>query len=168
MSVCVCRSLLALPYLTLLGLCAPHQPRACTSTFRCGVPAIGAPAAGAQPYRPQSAVGLSCRRPFLPRAPACVAACVAPGKQSVLPLLLLLPLLSDQSRLGHLLSLLPPRSFRRYLHDFREINVLGRGGFGEVIKTQNHVDGQFYAIKKVKLKGSAEEQDAVIRSVQSI
>ncbi|KAF2484544.1 kinase-like domain-containing protein [Neohortaea acidophila] len=38
----------------------------------------------------------------------------------------------------------------RYATDFTEIGRLGRGGFGEVVKARNKLDGGVYAIKKIK------------------
>ncbi|KAF4804429.1 Eukaryotic translation initiation factor 2-alpha kinase 1 [Turdus rufiventris] len=40
----------------------------------------------------------------------------------------------------------------RYLNEFEEIARLGRGGYGKVYKVRNKLDGQFYAIKKIKIK----------------
>lgn len=37
----------------------------------------------------------------------------------------------------------------RYARDFNEIGRLGKGGFGEVVKTRNKLDNQFYAVKKI-------------------
>ncbi|PSK56571.1 hypothetical protein B9Z65_6195 [Elsinoe australis] len=41
-------------------------------------------------------------------------------------------------------------SFSRYIADFTELHRLGRGGFGEVVKARNKIDGGIYAIKKIK------------------
>jgi len=38
----------------------------------------------------------------------------------------------------------------RYKQDFRQLQRIGRGGFGEVYRAQHRVDGQEYAIKRVK------------------
>ncbi len=42
-------------------------------------------------------------------------------------------------------------SSSRYNHDFEEVNLLGRGGFGEVVKVQNKLDGRVYAVKKIRV-----------------
>uniref|UniRef100_A0A8V0ZSN6 Eukaryotic translation initiation factor 2-alpha kinase 1 n=1 Tax=Gallus gallus TaxID=9031 RepID=A0A8V0ZSN6_CHICK len=40
----------------------------------------------------------------------------------------------------------------RYLNEFDEIARLGKGGYGQVYKVRNKLDGQFYAIKKINIK----------------
>ncbi|KAJ5752060.1 Serine/threonine-protein kinase GCN2 [Penicillium odoratum] len=40
-------------------------------------------------------------------------------------------------------------TFSRYHHDFDEAGQLGRGGFGQVVKARNKLDGRFYAVKKI-------------------
>ena len=44
----------------------------------------------------------------------------------------------------------------RYRNDFVEAGRLGRGGFGEVVRSRNKLDGRFYAVKKIRSRpGSA-------------
>ncbi|ODV59830.1 serine/threonine-protein kinase GCN2 [Ascoidea rubescens DSM 1968] len=40
--------------------------------------------------------------------------------------------------------------YSRYQNDFEEVALLGRGAYGEVVKARNHLDGMFYAIKKIR------------------
>ena len=46
-------------------------------------------------------------------------------------------------------------SSSRYSKEFVEDGRLGRGGFGEVFRARNRIDGQPYAIKKIKAKSKA-------------
>ncbi|ORX50732.1 kinase-like protein [Piromyces finnis] len=43
-------------------------------------------------------------------------------------------------------------TYSRYQNEFEEITKLGKGGFGSVFQVRNKLDGQFYAIKKIKLQ----------------
>ncbi|XP_036913736.1 eukaryotic translation initiation factor 2-alpha kinase 1 isoform X2 [Sturnira hondurensis] len=40
----------------------------------------------------------------------------------------------------------------RYLNEFEELAILGKGGYGRVYKVRNKLDGQYYAIKKILIK----------------
>ncbi|KAI4663678.1 uncharacterized protein J4E78_004094 [Alternaria triticimaculans] len=46
-------------------------------------------------------------------------------------------------------------SYSRYANDWAEQGRLGKGGYGEVVKARNKVDGRLYAIKKIKQKSAA-------------
>jgi serine/threonine protein kinase len=45
----------------------------------------------------------------------------------------------------------PPAHFSRYQADFEEVETVGKGGFGIVVKAKNRLDGRYYAIKKIKI-----------------
>jgi serine/threonine protein kinase len=55
----------------------------------------------------------------------------------------------------------------RYNQDFNEIEKLGQGGFGQVFKARHKLDGNLYAIKKIKLlsKNKNEENKRIMREV---
>eukprot|EP01135_Chromosphaera_perkinsii_P006095 Nk52_evm1s396 gene=Nk52_evmTU1s396 len=54
----------------------------------------------------------------------------------------------------------------RYRTDFEEIEFLGRGGFGQVAKVRNKLDGRMYAIKRIKLNPSNQQTNKkIIREV---
>lgn len=42
-------------------------------------------------------------------------------------------------------------SASRYQTDFEELEFIGKGGFGSVVKARNRIDGRYYAIKKIEL-----------------
>ncbi len=46
-------------------------------------------------------------------------------------------------------------SYSRYSTDWVEQGRLGKGGYGEVVKARNKVDGRIYAIKKIKQKSAS-------------
>ncbi|KAI9297132.1 Serine/threonine-protein kinase [Neoconidiobolus thromboides FSU 785] len=61
------------------------------------------------------------------------------------------------------------KSISRYENDFEELQFLGRGGFGEVVKARNKLDGRIYAIKKVKLDTKdTENSRKILREVSAL
>lgn len=60
-------------------------------------------------------------------------------------------------------------SSSRYRTDFEEIEFLGKGGFGEVVKAKNRLDGRLYAIKKIRLDPrDSEDLRKILREVQTL
>ncbi|KAF0694836.1 Aste57867_14300 [Aphanomyces stellatus] len=60
-------------------------------------------------------------------------------------------------------------STSRYWNDFKEDKVLGRGGGGEVIKVQNRLDRQWYAVKRIKLDSNDPTmKKKILREVKTI
>jgi translation initiation factor 2-alpha kinase 4 len=51
--------------------------------------------------------------------------------------------------------------FSRYAHDFDEAGRLGRGGFGQVVKARNKLDGRFYAVKKINQNSAGALKDTL-------
>lgn len=52
-------------------------------------------------------------------------------------------------------------SFSRYGNDFDEAGRLGKGGYGQVVKARNKLDGRFYAVKKISQKSAAALKDTL-------
>lgn len=52
-------------------------------------------------------------------------------------------------------------AFSRYHQDFDEAGQLGRGGFGQVVKARNKLDGRFYAVKKISHTSAAALKDTL-------
>ena len=49
----------------------------------------------------------------------------------------------------------PLVQYARYASELEELEALGRGGFGSVVRCRNKLDGRDYAIKKVTIQGGA-------------
>ena len=67
-------------------------------------------------------------------------------------------------------DVLPSSSYSRYRSDFEELQLLGRGGFGEVFKVRNRVDQLLYAVKRIPLKrrGDGSVNKRILREVSTI
>lgn len=52
-------------------------------------------------------------------------------------------------------------SISRYRNDFVEAGRLGRGGYGEVVRARNKLDGRFYAIKLIKSRSASALKDVL-------
>ncbi|KAG8917848.1 hypothetical protein FRC00_013148, partial [Tulasnella sp. 408] len=63
------------------------------------------------------------------------------------------------------LSMPPPRT-SRYKEEWEEIEFLGKGGFGSVVKSRLKLDGAIYAVKKIKLRG--ENDGKIYREVNAL
>ena len=55
----------------------------------------------------------------------------------------------------------------RYRKEFEEVEFLGKGGFGEVVKARHLQDGRAYAIKKVRLRPE-DNEIRVLREVNTL
>ncbi|KAJ3061222.1 hypothetical protein HDU98_002860, partial [Podochytrium sp. JEL0797] len=56
----------------------------------------------------------------------------------------------------------------RYHADFEEVDFLGRGGFGSVVKARNRIDNRFYAVKKIKVDSKKGSGVKLLREVQTL
>ncbi|OUM62666.1 hypothetical protein PIROE2DRAFT_54356 [Piromyces sp. E2] len=60
-------------------------------------------------------------------------------------------------------------TYSRYQNEFEEITKLGKGGFGSVYQVRNKLDGQYYAIKKIKLQCDPQNtMECDIRIIQEV
>ncbi|TFK23737.1 other/PEK/GCN2 protein kinase [Coprinopsis marcescibilis] len=59
-----------------------------------------------------------------------------------------------------------PRHASRWKDDWEELELLGKGAFGSVVKARNKIDHRIYAVKKVRLK--AMQSDKIMREVNAL
>ncbi|KAE8214839.1 hypothetical protein CF327_g1805 [Tilletia walkeri] len=61
-----------------------------------------------------------------------------------------------------------PANYSRYRADFEEVKFLGKGAYGSVVKARNKLDGNLYAIKRIKLSSSAENDERTLREITAL
>ncbi|CDQ71312.1 unnamed protein product [Oncorhynchus mykiss] len=49
------------------------------------------------------------------------------------------------------------RQFSRYFNEFEELQLVGKGAFGAVIKVQNKLDGCYYAVKRIQVNPASKQ-----------
>jgi eukaryotic translation initiation factor 2-alpha kinase 4 len=59
----------------------------------------------------------------------------------------------------------PRPSGSRYRSEFEELEFLGKGGGGQVVKARNRLDGHLYAVKKIKLPHDRASEVKILREV---
>ncbi|KAI0653862.1 Serine/threonine-protein kinase [Cubamyces menziesii] len=59
-----------------------------------------------------------------------------------------------------------PRHASRWKEDWEELEILGRGGYGEVVKARNKIDNRIYAVKRIKLRNV--QNDKIFREVNAL
>jgi len=60
------------------------------------------------------------------------------------------------------------QSSSRYVSDYEEIEDLGKGGFGEVMKCRNKLDGRYYAVKRIKIVERGSRLKRLLREVTTL
>ncbi|KAG8220630.1 kinase-like domain-containing protein [Butyriboletus roseoflavus] len=61
----------------------------------------------------------------------------------------------------------PPRQASRWKEDWEELELLGRGAFGSVVKARNRIDSRIYAVKKIRLRTN-QSDTKIFREVNAL
>lgn len=56
----------------------------------------------------------------------------------------------------------------RYAIEFKEMEKLGKGGFGEVMKVRHLLDGVYYAVKRIPLDAESAESHKIFQEVKTL
>ncbi|KAJ1963412.1 eukaryotic translation initiation factor 2-alpha kinase [Dipsacomyces acuminosporus] len=118
------------------------------------------PPAGHQLLPASTAVATAASAPRVAAEPADTAALAKPQRSGA-------ALRSPSTGSGFEHFVRPSAS--RYRTDFEEIEFLGKGGFGSVVKARNKIDGRYYAIKNIKLDArDTEGNKKIFREVTTL
>jgi len=79
-----------------------------------------------------------------------------------------LPLESISKQLSVLSSNLEISPSSRFRDDFIELGLIGKGGFGSVVKATHKLDGGCYAMKKIKFKDKGAKTQKVLREIKML
>ncbi|SCV70247.1 BQ2448_1641 [Microbotryum intermedium] len=71
--------------------------------------------------------------------------------------------MAESSQVGFFWQPRPTGS--RYRSEFEELEFLGRGGGGQVVKARNRLDGHLYAVKKIRLPTDKQAEIKILREV---
>jgi len=65
----------------------------------------------------------------------------------------------------------------RYMRDFEELEMIGKGGYGKVYRVKHRLDGEFYAVKKIAIspnrirkveEGGQQELEALLMEIKAL
>ncbi|KAF8639379.1 hypothetical protein AX17_001535 [Amanita inopinata Kibby_2008] len=60
-----------------------------------------------------------------------------------------------------------PRQASRWKEDWEELELLGKGAYGSVVKARNKIDGRIYAVKKIRLR-TMQKDTKIFREVNAL
>jgi translation initiation factor 2-alpha kinase 3 len=81
-----------------------------------------------------------------------------------------LSLPSFQHPIPQFLKAYPGLHSDRYAHEYEELEVVGKGGYGKVYKVKHKLDNSFYAVKKIAISASKMQkiQDGGVQEMESL